>query len=117
MNSEISKVMNDQLIDELVEARMQHIHWVSQVLKDEKFEAEEDHTRCNFGLWMVKVKELLGELEELQDVDVPHRELHMVYKVLKNNPAHTVLREELKLLSCKLIDRVDQLENRLKEGF
>ena len=109
----IEKSLKLELIDALADARMQHIQWVGDVLKDDKFEAEADHTQCNFGKWMIKVKDILGEFEEFQDIDIPHRELHMVYKLLINNPEHSVLREELKLLSYKLIDRVDLLEKRL----
>ena len=41
---------------------------------------------------------------------MPHRELHMVYKILKNNPTHDILRDEIKLLSQKLVSRIDELE-------
>lgn len=106
--------MKSEALGKLLDARMQHTQWVSEVLHHRNPQVVEDHTQCEFGRWMLSVKEVMDELDEFQDLDIPHRELHMVYKVLKNNPGHEILREEIKLLSEKLIGRIDVLEQRLK---
>lgn len=110
-----TKEMKSEALVKLLDARMQHTKWVSEVLHEKNPQVVEDHTQCEFGRWMISVKEVMEELEEFQDLDVPHRELHMVYKILRNNPTHDILREEIKLLSEKLISRIDDLEQRLNE--
>jgi hypothetical protein len=108
-----SKKIKSEALGQLLDARMQHTKWVSAVLHDKMPQVVEDHTQCEFGKWMISLRDILGELEEFQDLDVPHRELHMVYKILKNNPTHDLLRDEIKLLSEKLISCIDALEQRL----
>lgn len=110
-----SRDQKSQALATLLDARMQHRKWVAEVLNNENPQVMEDHTQCEFGKWMIAVREVLDDLEEFQDLDVPHRELHMVYKILKSNPDHAILREEIQLLSNKLIGRIDSLEKCLKE--
>ncbi|MEH6471920.1 MAG: CZB domain-containing protein [Halopseudomonas sp.] len=109
----ISRSIKSEALGRLLDARMQHTKWVAEVLHERDPQVTEDHTLCEFGKWMIAVRDELDDLEEFQDLDVPHRELHMVYKVLKSNPTHQILREEIKLLSEKLISRIDALEQRL----
>ena len=108
-----TKEMKDEALAKLLDARDQHTLWVTEVLTSQKPRVVECHTQCEFGKWMIGVRDRLDELEEFQDLDVPHRELHMVYKILKDNPSHDFLRDEIKQLSEKLLGRIHRLEQRL----
>lgn len=111
----ISEKLSSEALVKLLNARMQHTQWVAEVLHEKDPKVMEDHTECEFGKWMIEVREELDDLEEFQDLDVPHRELHIIYKILKSNPSHQILREEIKLLSDKLIARIDLLQQRLEQ--
>lgn len=112
----LSKELKSDALDQLLNARMQHTRWVSEVLHEKNPQVKEDHTECDFGKWIISIRDVIGELEEFQALDIPHRELHLIYKILKNNPSHELLRDEIKLLSEKLINRIDELEQRLNDA-
>ena len=111
----ISKELKSEALGELLNARMHHTNWVSEVLHGVSPKGAEEHTQCEFGKWMLKVEELLGGLNEFKELDMPHRELHSAYRLFKNNPDHELPKEEITLLSKKLINRIDLLELRLNQ--
>lgn len=115
MENAISAELKSELLGELLNARMQHTRWITGVIKNEDFHVEENHTQCQFGKWMIRVNGLLKNLDEFQQLDLPHKDLHRIFLVLKHNRDHQMLRGELKTLSKELIKRIDALETRLNQ--
>lgn len=112
----ISQELKSELLSELMDARMQHIRWITEVLKGDSFEAEGDHTQCRFGRWLIDVKGVLNSVEEFERLKLPHQDLHTAYHLLKKNPDHSALRDGLKQLSNTLINHIDALEKRLNQA-
>ena len=96
-----------------VDLALDNVQWFKINTKNPEVEA--DHTHCDFGQWLISASEDLAELKEFEDLIEPHRALHLVYQLFKDNPEQETLREEIIDISGKLINRIDSLEQRLKQ--
>ena len=105
--------VRDQLLVDLLNARMQHMRWVNEVMNNKFSLAEPSHTDCQFGKWMLKVSESLEHLSEFQNLELPHRLLHQSYQTLQNAPEQEQHKLDVKSYSSQLIDAIDALEQRI----
>ena len=105
--------MKSELLGTLLDARMQHTKWMKEIIRDNNLHVEGDHTKCEFGTWIIQIRNILGDIEEYQNLEVPHRDLHKIFSALKHNPEQPSLREKLKKHSSELLSRIDSLEKRL----
>ncbi len=94
---------------------MQHTKWVYEVVHSENPEVEEEHTRCDFGKWLLSASDELGELPEFNVLIAPHRELHTAFTLFKGSPDLGYHPDEIKYLSGQLIERIDLLEKCLNK--
>ena len=60
----LNQVVKDNALGKLRTARMQHTKWVTEVLHNRNPQVVEDHTQCEFGKWMISVRDTLEDLEE-----------------------------------------------------
>ena len=109
----IGREFRSEALGELLDARMYHMQWIDTVTYEDDPQVEEHHTKCKFGKWILKAGRTLNCMDEFRELDENHRELHSVFRILKNNPDHELLLNEMKLQSKKLITSIDLLELRL----
>ncbi len=102
-------------LDTLLGARMQHTKWVSEVVHNDNPQVEDDHTKCDFGKWILSASDEVKALKEFQDLDEPHRDLHRAYTLFRGNADLAYHPDEIKYLSIMLIERIDLLEKRLRK--
>jgi hypothetical protein len=102
-------------LDTLLNARMAHTRWVSEVTHEHTPCVEEDHTRCKFGHWLLLAEGILGGVKEFRDLVEPHKQLHLAYLALKSEQDRASLCDTIKEMSRILIDRIDLLESHLKQ--
>ena len=106
--------MNDKdrlkALDALLNARMAHTQWLSEVLYEQTPCVEEDHTQCAFGKWLIASDSLLSGVPEFVALQEPHQGLHDTYKNCKNDADLSGLRQRVREFSRMLIDRIDALE-------
>lgn len=112
----ISKELKSEILSQLLDARMKHTEWVTQVVNKASLSVEENPNHCRFGKWIIDVKDILDGLEEYHQLVEPHVNLHLAYSKLKVNSGQEVSNAEIKRLSSQLIDRIDTLENKLNQS-
>jgi hypothetical protein len=111
----ISDRVRLEALDTLLAARLAHTRWVEAAVGLEDPCVAEEHTDCLFGKWLLAVDAKLGALPEFQALIAPHKALHDSYKLLRRNPGHAPLREEIRAASRALIQRIDDLERVLSK--
>ena len=111
----ISKESRSQALSTLLDARMQHTRWVSEVLNNPNPQVEIDPSLCAFGRWLHSADEELQALPEFSALDRPHLELHQAYRLIRTTPDLEPRRIDIRQLSLRLIARIDALEQRLQK--
>ncbi len=106
----INNGMKTEFLEKLRHARGQHEKWVAEVLNNNTPQVEEDHTLCDFGKWILSVKEEMQDLPEFLDLEEPHRKLHMAYSTIMKTPGLGNIENEMKYYSTLLIERINLLE-------
>ncbi|HLA34227.1 MAG TPA: CZB domain-containing protein [Rhodocyclaceae bacterium] len=106
----LPKELRLKAIDTLLNARMEHTRWVSQVINHENPSVAVEHTDCKFGQWLLASEATLGHIPEFQALILPHKDLHENYKLLRNEPSRDPLRHEMRRLSQILISHIDDLQ-------
>ena len=112
----ICRELKSELLSELLDARMKHTQWVTQVVNEDCLSVEENPNHCRFGKWIIDVKDILSDCDEYHQLLQPHINLHTVYSKLKENSSQDSYKDELKRLSNQLIDRIDALEKTLNQS-
>lgn len=106
-----------QLLTDLLNARMQHTRWVAEVKNNSIPHVEPDHTRCEFGLWLISANKIFGDMAEFKALDPVHITLHQAYAEFINSPEDPLLRTRVISVSHDLIDRIDQLEAKIQNTY
>ena len=112
----ICRELKSELLSELLDARMKHTEWVTQVVNEESLSVEENPNHCGFGKWIIDVKDILADWDEYHQLVEPHVNSHAVYSKIKDNPRQDTYKDEIKRLSTQLIDRIDALEKILNQS-
>ena len=106
----ICRELKSELLSELLDARMKHTEWVTQVVNMESLSVEENPSHCRFGKWIIDVKDILADFDEYHQLVAPHDNLHHAYSQFKESSGQGTFKDEIKQLSNQLIDRIDALE-------
>ncbi|MEH6472311.1 MAG: CZB domain-containing protein [Halopseudomonas sp.] len=112
----LNKDVKNTALGALLDARMQHTKWVSEVLHNPDAQVAEDHTRCEFGKWLLAAGDELKALPAFQSLEAPHNALHEAYKMIKHTPDLDERRVEIEQFSNRLIDCIDRLEQTLQHA-
>lgn len=116
MSKDLSAEVCGQLVAELLDARLKHMHWVQEALGSQDPLVDADPRKCLFGQWIQKSKEVLGHLPEFQALEQPHLMLHESFCRLYDAPDEERLEQEVRTRSGQLIEAIDTLEKRLSMG-
>lgn len=111
----ITKQERLEALDTLLNARMAHTRWVAEVVHAASPCVVEDHRDCQFGKWLLAAGSTLGTVPQFADLVEPHRQLHEVYRALKDGGDPEAVRSRVRELSRLLIERIDLLEKRLNK--
>ena len=112
----ICSELKSELLSELLDARMKHTEWVTQVVNEKSLSVEESPNHCRFGKWIIDVKDILADLDEYHQLMEPHINLHHAYTQFKENSRQETFKDEIKRFSSQLIDRIDALEKTLNQS-